>query len=551
MSAGRKSRRLDHRLNRAITGGEIALLAAGLAAGCCAWLIGDLPYSLWLKEVPEVWGFLVYLATGVAAPAFVGVLLAMAFPSWRYKSVGGVLLLFVIMAMTIRQAVILSGNGFWGFAGGVIRFATAAAAALTALFLWRRLGEVRAGRPGTTPAPAMTPAVRRPRTSLFLLVLSLVSIPAAYLSIVLSAFVTIGLCAVLLVVLSELEMVPVVLLVAAGLAPILGAIVSFMAVRVLLRRAVQPAQGIRLDMAAHPVMAGVLSEMCARIGTRPPDHVMLLAAPNCWVTQGTVQGLDGSIAGRTLALGLPLVKALGPAECCSIIAHELAHFSGRDTLYSVLTAPVYRGLEAALAMLAGGGQPSRSWLQSMVRILQVPAMQFLVCLYGYFASIAMGVSRCRESRADWIAAEEFGSDAHARAITTAAAMLPHFDKAILRLGWQDDATFFTAYEGLFAAESLERQRHVEDAMADPESEFSSHPSLRARTEGLPAFPPRQVAPADFRGELAADEARLARAFAPLVARAQKEARAGGAEGAGGAEARDGPAGDTGSESGPG
>ena len=58
--------------------------------------------------------------------------------------------------------------------------------------------------------------------------------------------------------------------------------------------------------------------------------------------------LDGVVEGRTLAIGMPLLKELSLQELKAVLAHEFSHFSGNDTLYSVFVAPVYKSLGSAI-----------------------------------------------------------------------------------------------------------------------------------------------------------------------------------------------------------
>ncbi|MDF5818220.1 M48 family metalloprotease [Pseudomonas aeruginosa] len=52
------------------------------------------------------------------------------------------------------------------------------------------------------------------------------------------------------------------------------------------------------------------------------------------------------LEGRSLYLSLPLLGLLDRAELSAVIAHELAHFAGRDAHYSLRFLPIYQGAAA-------------------------------------------------------------------------------------------------------------------------------------------------------------------------------------------------------------
>jgi Zn-dependent protease with chaperone function len=80
-----------------------------------------------------------------------------------------------------------------------------------------------------------------------------------------------------------------------------------------------------------PELWAVVREASDRLGTKPPDNIVLGMKANCYVTELSVQCDSAKVAGRTLFLSLPLMRRLTPDEILAIIGHELGHFVGEDT----------------------------------------------------------------------------------------------------------------------------------------------------------------------------------------------------------------------------
>src|SRR5262249_13420239 len=95
--------------------------------------------------------------------------------------------------------------------------------------------------------------------------------------------------------------------------------------------------------------------------------------------------------GKTLFVSLPLLKQLQSAEADTILAHEMAHFSGNDTLYSKRISPLLLRYQAYLAALHEGA-------------ITRPVFHFMLCFRALFELSIRKLSREREFRADSIAA---------------------------------------------------------------------------------------------------------------------------------------------------
>src|SRR5262249_11233445 len=101
---------------------------------------------------------------------------------------------------------------------------------------------------------------------------------------------------------------------------------------------------------------------------------------------------DKTYRGRTLFVSLSLLKQLQGSEADAVLAHEMAHFSGQDTLYSRKIGPLLNRYNHYLHALHEGG-------------VTRPIYYFMLCFRALYQLSLSKQSRQREFRADRIAAE--------------------------------------------------------------------------------------------------------------------------------------------------
>jgi Zn-dependent protease with chaperone function len=158
-----------------------------------------------------------------------------------------------------------------------------------------------------------------------------------------------------------------------------------------------------------PRLYGVLSEVAGRVDTDPVDQVYIAPGSGVGVHQEG-RGPFGifGVKKRVLTLGLSAMNFLTVSELESILAHEYAHFSHKDTFYNRFIYQVQLSIQEALnGMGASGGKLNY-------------VNPFFWLLYLYYKSynlLASGYSRSREFLADRMAATLYGSDVFASALT--------------------------------------------------------------------------------------------------------------------------------------
>ncbi|MDU7519919.1 MAG: M48 family metalloprotease [Roseomonas mucosa] len=225
-----------------------------------------------------------------------------------------------------------------------------------------------------------------------------------------------------------------------------------------LRDAVRAFVPAPLALAAVPIpetrapgLHALLGNLSRERGTAPPETVAAGAEAGFFVTalpvllHGAPDAAPVPALGRTLHLSLPLLATLNATELRTVLAHELAHFSGEDTAYSARFLPIYAGLgqAAAATSLRGGDYWGSTWLDRVVERAAHPHTALAVHVHQRFGHAVARWSRLRELEADRAAI----------ASGSAAALA----SSLLRLGLADE---------LLRAERQALDRRPEDAPTD-------------------------------------------------------------------------------------
>lgn len=537
--AADRAERIERRLSRTITPVEAVLLVASIAATWFAFpRLWVLAYAATGALDGYGW-FFAFASLGMAAPGLAIPFVLMAVTPWRYKTVAGVLSTFVLIYYGLRILIGTLHMGFWPVAGECVRFAFLMSGALVALSIWGRLAEKRFAGAAAIPTHAPRRKLETPpRASLAVQLLAFLSVPAIYVGIIAGALISVGIGALLIILLSEAGSAPMILIVAAYLTPIaaiIGAVYSLYrtAVPVTTREV-----AVRAPRDATPELWDLVSDVCSRVGTREPDYIVLHSAPTFYVMQGRMLTINEDLKGRILAVGAVLARSMSARELQAVLAHEFAHFAGRDTLYSAFTARVFSALGGSLhAIRTGAGIGGRVGL--VLYLIQYPAYQYIVAFYRYFMSLNMAISRSRELRADWYAVHLYGPDAFRSGLKKAVGIGAHFPLAIRTLDFEEPAELYSAYARFVAANPDQLTEHLEKALTEEETEFSSHPRLQVRLDQAALVPVASdsVVPAGngetgeapdkpaMLHELAPIEADLAERVGGSVLRIQKRYRA--------------------------
>lgn len=168
-----------------------------------------------------------------------------------------------------------------------------------------------------------------------------------------------------------------------------------------------------------PEFEAGIAELAAKVGTQPPDNVVVGIDDNFFVTEMPLSIFSQypsrknpapqieQLSGRTMYVSLSLMRALKRDEVSAILAHELAHFLSKDTQQSQKLVPLLRRFAAYLEALQAAA------------LFGVP--QMMVAFRASFERMSMQFSRAAEFAADAVSASVLGTDAAGRALMKVAA----------------------------------------------------------------------------------------------------------------------------------
>ena len=161
-----------------------------------------------------------------------------------------------------------------------------------------------------------------------------------------------------------------------------------------------------------------------KLGALMPDHIVVGLDPTFFVTEASVNTLDGRLAGRTLFCSLPLARILTVDEFAAIIGHELGHFRGEDTKFSEQFYPIYRGTSTAIESLQSAGGDG----------VGATALLPAIAIFGYFLE-RFAIAESLNSRARELLADEAGAAATSPRAMASALVKVHAFAGI----WNDVA----------------------------------------------------------------------------------------------------------------
>ncbi|MBX3414295.1 MAG: M48 family metalloprotease [Pirellulales bacterium] len=234
-------------------------------------------------------------------------------------------------------------------------------------------------------------------------------------------------------------------------------------------------EGLELDRQAAPRLWSELDALCAQVETAPPDHVIVGIDDNFFVTEAPVTVGERTLHGRTLFASLALLKQMSGAEADGVLAHEMAHFSGQDTVYTKKINPLLQ--RDALYLQALHENP-----------LTWPVYYFMLCFRALFELTLGERSRLREFRADRIAAEATTPRDFARALVRISAYSDYRRNVQEELFKQERAMETANICGQIEAGF---HQYAVSFAAKPDLEtlatshpFDSHPPMSQRLEAL-------------------------------------------------------------------
>lgn len=260
---------------------------------------------------------------------------------------------------------------------------------------------------------------------------------------------------------------------------ILAAFAVFAIVVVMFRKvtSVCEIEGRPLLEADAPALWHRIRELAAKLQTAPPDRIFVGINPSFFVTENAIQPVGAApipAGGRTLYLSLPMLKILSTSEADAVLGHELAHFSGQDTLWSRRIGPLMGRFQIYLGALLTG--------------LALPVGLFMLMFWKLYLLSVGKLSREREFRADSVGAEVTSPSSMQRALIKICGYCDYRAKTESAIVEQNRVA-----QELHLAETLEQgyAGFLKNFTADEKAAFSevphpfdSHPPLNLRLEKL-------------------------------------------------------------------
>ena len=237
-----------------------------------------------------------------------------------------------------------------------------------------------------------------------------------------------------------------------------------------------------------PRLYEVLQEVARRVDTEPVDEVYLSPGAMIGVHQEG-RGPFGIFGGkrRVLTLGLSTMHFLTVNQLKSILAHEYAHFSHKDTFYSRFIYQVSLSIRTAMQGMERAG----GWLTWVN-----PFYWFFYLYSKAYALLSAGYSRSREFLADRMAVSLYGADVFAKALETVCIDGTLFESTVyhniaeLLRKKKQFVNMYLAFRR-YREQNLndkEREKRYRNLMNEKESLFDSHPTFSERLAAMQALP---------------------------------------------------------------
>lgn len=246
-----------------------------------------------------------------------------------------------------------------------------------------------------------------------------------------------------------------------------------------------------INLRDEPYLDAFITKLCSAMGTKKPKSVILHAESTFFVTSGSIKTINGKARGRVLAIGLPSMGVLTISELRAILAHEFAHFTGKDTIYSSVVSPIYISTVTAcreMASVLNHKSEDSNWM-SLPLIIPYKMLDLYLRV---FHSFNMQISRLREQRADVIATITCGTNSFSMGLRKVIAYSGAFDyqsKIDIINELKKDMAYVNYYEEfrrklpqLYELASV----YDNNALNEQDNQNLSHPVLANRLNYIPS-----------------------------------------------------------------
>jgi len=252
-----------------------------------------------------------------------------------------------------------------------------------------------------------------------------------------------------------------------------------------LRVRMEPPHGLRMTRRECPELFAALDDIHRRLRSARPHEVLVSADLNAFVTQVPRLGVFGWRK-NYLVMGLPLMQALAPEECRSVLAHEFAHLSRNHARFGAWIYRIRRTWEGVFEQLARQQSADFGVLSG-----------FLKWYWPRFNARAFVLARTNEYEADACAAELTSAGAAASALMRIRVLAEQFEETFWPSIYKQANEKPEPPEGVFAAGGQmlragpgpdETARWLKQSFLVLTNNLDTHPCLKERLRALGALP---------------------------------------------------------------
>lgn len=225
-----------------------------------------------------------------------------------------------------------------------------------------------------------------------------------------------------------------------------------------------------------------INELAEQVGTAPPDNIVVGLTECFFVTSYPVCiNNEQVLEGRTLYFPLIYGALLSREESAAVIGHELGHFTGEDTTYSLHFSPIYAGMSRSIDVMISNIKDREDYYS---RLVMNPSIYLGIFFIQQFDFAVNHWSRIREYAADAVGARL----SSAQAISSALLRISAVSEAV-------NQQLSVLFAGKLKADDLLpviidnlRENGIPDAGQFLENELThptdTHPTTKSRIEAL-------------------------------------------------------------------
>ncbi len=252
-----------------------------------------------------------------------------------------------------------------------------------------------------------------------------------------------------------------------------------------------PVEALRVEEERASGLFARIRQLCARVGTEAPSNLLVGIDDNFFVTECPLDLVEGRAEGRSLYVSLALLRVLDREETDAVLAHEMGHFVGGDTAFTLRMAPRRAASVRYLVALADSA---------------LPVFYFMNAYFAAFNLALLRAERDREFAADALSARIVSGAALGRALVKIAAYSSYRTRVEAKL-FDNDRTHESLSIASRIADGFATYAAGEDCSLDlrvaaTPHPFDTHPALDARLDAVGA----RVAGADLAAVLLAPAA---------------------------------------------